>query len=120
MQKKLIDEYRSLAKQCANTDYADKFSVKLHNKSVDRMYKIVEAIGYELTEETSEQFSELLDIIDDKTNLWAAIHILERLPTTEIIERKALHIIRQASEGNDSKAMGLKVWLNDWKQRNNK
>jgi len=119
MQKKLIEEYKNLAKQCANTDYGDKSSVKLHNQSVDRMYEIVEAIGYELTEETPEQFCGLLDITENKTNLWAATHILDRLPIDKSIETKALSIIRQAAESDDINGMGFKIWLEDWNQRHN-
>ena len=35
----LIQEYLELTKVCATTDYADKKSVKTHNKSVDRIYE---------------------------------------------------------------------------------
>jgi hypothetical protein len=116
----LIEEYKMLTETCAATDYGDKSSVRTHNKSVDRMYEIVEAIGYEQTKETPEQFAGLLDISDNKTNLWAAIHILERLPTDSDTEDKALEIIRKAAQGDGADAMGYQLWLDDWNKKNKK
>ena len=81
------------------------------------MYEIVEAIGYEQTNETPEQFAGLLDISDNKTNLWAAIHILERLPTDSDIEKRALEIIRTATKGESADAMGYQSWLEDWNKK---
>lgn len=43
----LIQEYIELTKTCVSTDYGDKKSVILHNKSVDKMYEIAEKIGSE-------------------------------------------------------------------------
>lgn len=117
MKTGLIEEYKMLTATCAATDYGDKSSVRKHNKSVDRMYEIVEAIGYEQTNETPEQFAGLLDISDNKTNLWAAIHILERLPTDSDIEKRALEIIRTATKGESADAMGYQSWLEDWNKK---
>ena len=120
MKTGLIEEYKALTATCSATDYGDKTSVRRHNKSVNRMYEIVEAIGYEKTHETSEQFVELLDISDHKTNLWAAIHILERLPIDTQTERKGLEIIKTAAQGDSADAMGYQGWLNDWNEKNKK
>lgn len=113
----LIQEYIDLTKICASTDYADKKSVRLHNKSVDKMYEIAEKIGYEQTTETIDDFSKLLDVTDNKTNVWAAVHILERIPTDKTIEEKALKIIKQQSDGDTAEAMGFKIWLDNYKRK---
>ena len=113
----LIQEYIELAKTCASTDYGDKKSVKLHNKSVDKMYEIAEKIGYEQTTETIDDFAQLLEINEYKTNVWAAVHILERIPVDKPIEEKALKIIKQQADGDSAEAMGFKIWLDNYKRK---
>ncbi|MCZ2084504.1 MAG: hypothetical protein LC112_09535 [Flavobacteriales bacterium] len=113
----LIQEYLELTKVCALTDYADKKSVKTHNKSVNRMYEIAEKIGYEKTTESIHDFAKLLDINDNKTNVWTAVHILERIPVDKKIEEKALKIIKQQSDGNSADAMGFKIWLDNYTKK---
>jgi len=113
----LIQEYLELTKVCASTDYADKKSVKTHNKSVDRMYEIAESIGYEKTTETIDDFAKLLDINDNNTNVWTAVHIIERVPIDKKIEERALKIIKQQAEGNSADAMGFKIWLDNYKKK---
>lgn len=113
----LIQEYLELTKTCASTDYGDKKSVKRHNKLVDRMYEIAEKIGYEQTTETIEDFAKLLDVADNKTNVWTAVHILERIPADKTIEEKALKIIKQQADGNTAEAMGFKIWLDNYQKK---
>jgi hypothetical protein len=113
----LIQEYIELAKTCASTDYGDKKSVKLHNKSVDKMYEIAEKIGYEQTTETIDDFAKLLEINEYKTNVWAAVHILERIPADKTTEEKALKIIKQQADGDSADAMGFKIWLDNYKKK---
>ena len=113
----LIQEYLELTKVCASTDYADKKSVKTHNKSVNRMYEIAEKIGYEQTIETIEDFAKLLEIIDNKTNVWTAVHILERIPADKTIEEKALKIIKNQANGDSADAMGFRIWLDNYKKK---
>lgn len=113
----LIQEYLELTKICASTDYGDKKSVRLHNKSVDRMYEIAEKIGYEQTTETIDDFANLLDITDNKTNVWTAVHILERVPADKTIEAKALKIITKQADGDSVDAMGFKIWLDNYKKK---
>lgn len=116
MKTDLIEEYKLLAASCAATDYGDKSSVIKHNRSVARMYEIVEAIGKKNSEETREQFAELLTLSENKTNLWAAIHMLERLPTDAETEIKALEIIRSAAQGNAPDALEYQFWLTNWNE----
>jgi hypothetical protein len=113
----LIQEYIELTKTCASTDYGDKKSVKLHNKSVDKMYEIVEKIGYEQTTETIDDFAKLLEINENNTNVWAAVHILERIPANKTIEEKALKIIKQQADGDTVEAMGFRIWLDNYKKK---
>jgi hypothetical protein len=111
----IIQEYIELTKNCASTDYADKKSVRLHNKSVDKMYEIAEKIGYGQT--TINDFANLLDITENKTNVWAAVHILERISASKTIEEKALKIIKQQADGDTAEAMGFKIWLDNYKKK---
>ncbi len=113
----LIQEYIELTKNCASTDYGDKKSVRLHNKSVDRMYEIAEKIGYEQTTETIDDFAKLLNITDNKTNIWAATHLLERIPADKKVEEKALSIIQQVAKGESSESMGFKIWLENYNEK---
>lgn len=113
----LIQEYRKLTKICASTDYADKKSVRLHNKSVNQMYEIAEKIGYEQTTETIDDFAQLLDITENKTNVWTAVHILERIPVDKTTEEKALRIIKKQADGDTADAMGFEIWLDNYKKK---
>ena len=113
----LIQEYLELTKTCALTDYGDKNSVRLHNKSVNRMYEIAEKIGNEQTIETIDDFAKLLDIADNKTNVWTAVHILERMSVDKKIEEKALQIIKRQADGESADAMGFKIWLDNYKRK---
>lgn len=80
------------------------------------MYEIAEKIGYEQTIETIADFAKLLDVSDNKTNVWAAVHILERIPAEKKIEAKALDVIEQQADGNSADAMGLQMWLDSYKR----
>ncbi|MEO9257084.1 MAG: hypothetical protein ABI207_01810 [Crocinitomicaceae bacterium] len=113
----LIQEYLVLTKTCASTDFGNKKSVRLHNKSVDRMYEIVEKIGYEKTTETIEDFTNLLDVADNKTNIWVATHLLERIPVDKKAEGKALNIIQQVASGESTESMGFKIWLENYNKK---
>jgi len=113
----LIQEYIGLTKTCSSTDYGNKKSVRLHNKSVDRMYEIAEKIGYEQTTETIDDFAKLLDIIDNKTNVWAAVHLLERIPSDRTTEEKALQIIKKQADSDTAEAIGFRIWLDNYKRK---
>ena len=113
----LIREYLELTKVCALTDYADRKSVKIHNKSIDRMFKIAEKIGSEKTTETMDDFAKLLDMTENKTNVWTAIHVLERVPVNETTKEKALKIIEQQADGDSADAMGFKIWLDNYRKK---
>lgn len=116
----LIAEYKTLAATCAATDYSNKAAVKRHNKSIKRMYEIVEAIGRQQADESPEHFAGLLDISHHKTNLFAAIHLLERLSAKAETVEKALAIIRAAAQGGTAEAIGYQVWLDNWQAKNSR
>ena len=113
----LIEEYKELTKNCASTVYGDKKSVRLHNKSVKGMYEIVEKIGNEQTTETIKDFIKLLDIADNSTNIWAATHLLERIPVDKKTEEKALSLIQKVASGESAESMGFKLWLEEYHKR---
>lgn len=114
MKTSLIDEYLALTAICAETNYDDITSVKRHNNSVKRMYEIVMAVGSGQADVSIEQFSALLDIAENKTNIWVAAQLLEKVKTDQVIEAKALSIIHQVAKGDGAEALGFTLWLKKW------
>lgn len=88
------------------------------NLSVTKMYEIVEKTGKGETEETPENFAKLLSISANKTNLWAAIHMSEKLSVGPKIKKMALDNVQNAAEGDDPDALGYRFWLEDWNEKN--
>ena len=120
MNKELVEEYKELTATCARTDYTNKSSLRKHNKAAKRMYEIVDEIRKSQKQEQLNQFVELLDIADNKTNLWAAVQMLEKLSVDNETETKALKIIKSESQGNSADALGYQIWLNKWTENNKK
>ena len=106
----LIDEYKQMASICHNIDYYDKKSVKLNNKSVTRMYQIVDKIKEEFGDNGVFEFAKLIYIKQDRVDLWAAIQMLEKMQVDKDTEKKALAIIKE--EAKDS--LGHQYWLNSY------
>jgi len=117
MIKKLIEEYKNLTAICAHTDYSNKLSVKEHNIAAIKMHKIITSIENSKSNEAVKLFAGLLDIPLNKTNLWAAFHLLERLPIDKVIETEAIKIIEIAAKGKDSESLGCQMWLSEWKNK---
>lgn len=113
----LINEYKTLPKICFQTDYSNKKSVRANNKAVTRMYEIVETINKKFDIIGTEQFQKLLDTTDYKTNIWVAIHLLEKLEPDQINKTKALSIINQIAKSNDPDAFAFNQWLKDWNNK---
>lgn len=92
---------------CQSTDYANPKSVIRNNKAVTRMYQIVEEIqaGYGPTGVI--EFSKLMDDSHDRADLWASVHMLEKMTVEEQTEAKALSII--STEAMQS--LGMEQWL---------
>ena len=78
------------------------------------MYEIAKKIAYEHTTETIIDFAKLLEITENETNIWAAVHILECIPTDKVIEEKALGIIKKQAVGDTAEAMGFQIWLKNY------
>lgn len=115
----LIKQYIDFAKNCATTDYSNQKSVKLHNKSVNKLYWIAKKIALKNTTVTMDDFIKLLDVNENRTNIWAAVHLLELFQIDKIIEEKALKIIRQLVEGDSAEAIGFKIWLDNYNSKMN-
>lgn len=81
------------------------------------MYQKAEKIGYEQTTESIDDFARLSDVTENQTNVWTAVHILERIPANHTIAEKALQIIKKQAEGDSTDAMGFKIWLDNYKQK---
>ena len=75
----LIEDYKRQTKICSEIDYSDKASVKKNNKAVNRMYQIVELISESNNQNGIDEFSKLLKDKENRTNLWSAVHLLEKL-----------------------------------------
>ena len=113
--EKLKERYLKLTKVCAETDYADKKSVRKNNSAVKEMYKIVELISKNNNEIEIQSFAELLTVEDNRTNIWAAIQMLEKLSVDKKTEQQSLNIIKKVADGNEAGTMGYKSWLTDYK-----
>ena len=73
----LKERYLKLTKICAETDYADKKSVRKNNSSVNEMYKILESISEFKNQIDIQKFAELLNVEENRTNLRVATQMLE-------------------------------------------
>ncbi len=116
----LIEEYKSLTRNCYHVDYGDKKAVKRNNDSVTRMYQIVETINNEFGTEGILKLKPLLDIADFQINLWIATHLLEKVSLDTQTEKKALDIIERVATGDDALALGYQYWIKDWKLKRSK
>jgi hypothetical protein len=115
--EKLIEEYKAQPKICSRIDYLDKKTIRANNNAISKMYKIVDAINKNFGQKGTIEFQKLLDLKEDRINIWAAVHLLEKLNSSKAIETKALKIIREVAKGDDITAFGFRHWLKDWKNK---
>ena len=113
--EELIEEYKKQTKICSEIDYSNKSSISKNNKAVKRMYEIIQIISQNSNEQEIDTFSQLLKDKENKTHLWSAVQILEKLKVKKEIEKEALEIIEDASKGEDANALGFKYWLKHYK-----
>jgi hypothetical protein len=113
----LINEYKTLPKNCYEIDYSNSDAIKLNNDSVKRMYKIVQQLNKEFGTKGIEKIKPLLDVTEYRTNLWLAVHLLEKAKLDQHLEKKTLDIIEKFSNGDDLLAAGYKSWLKAWKAK---
>ena len=114
----LKERYLKLTKICAETDYADKKSVRINNSAVNEMYKILESISEFENQADIQKFAELLNIEENRTNLWVATQMLEKLSVDKKTEQKALKLIKKVANGNGTEAMGFQSWLSEYRIKN--
>ena len=114
----LKERYIKLTQICAETDYADKKSVRKNNSVVKEMYKIMELISESENQIEIQNFAELLNIKENRTNLWVATQMLEKLNANQKTEQKALKIIKNIANGNGTEAIGFQSWLSEYQLQN--
>ena len=107
-------EYLNLTKICAEIDYSDKKSVKRNNSAVNRMYEVMNLLSKRNNQMEILNFAELLTVVENKTNLWVAAQMLEKLNVDEKTEQNALKIIKKAAEGDGTEGMGFRSWLAEY------
>jgi hypothetical protein len=115
--QELIETYKEQVSICAQVNYLDKKTVKANNDAVKKMYKLIETLKGDFSQEDVRQFSSLLDISDQNTNLWVAAQMLERLQLEKDIEQKALSVIKLTVNSERPEALGFQMWLKDWKAK---
>ena len=112
----LIFEYVTSVIKMDETDYAEKKSVRQHNRLADR----IRAIAYEIDRmdsTTKMEFYELLSHENESVRLWVAHHILEVMNYDNMCRGKALKIISCVADKNDRiNSLGNKRWLEKWLQ----
>lgn len=110
---KLINEYIENAKIQLNIEYGDKNSVKRGNKAIEKMIKISKKINVEFSERIID-FSKLLEMKEDRIDIWVAHHLLENMNYTKEIERKAISVIERYSKEDSIEGLGNRMWLAKW------
>ena len=115
--QEIIKEYRDQVAICFAVNYAEKNSVKSNNDAVGRMYKIVDTIVSDFDVDGVREFSSLLDVTENETNIWAATHLLEKMKADPATQEKALAIIKNVAEQDDARGLGYRHWLENWKMK---
>ena len=115
--EELIETYKQQISICAQVNYLDKKTVKANNEAVKKMYTLIETLRDDFSTDYIRQFSSLLNISDQDTNLWAAAQMLERLQLEKDIEQKALSIIKATANSDKPVALGFQMWLKDWEAK---
>lgn len=114
----LKERYLKLTKICSEADYADKKSVRKSNSAVNEMYKILESLSESKNESDIQKFAEMLNIDENRTNIWVTTQMLEKLNVDKKTEQKALRIIKNVANGNRTEAMGFQSWLSEYQIKN--
>jgi len=111
-----VEEYKKQTKICATTDFTNKSSVRKNNQAVDQMYRIVDEVSKDLN--TTKAFLEVLHIEENRTRIWAAVHILEKLVVDKQTEVIALKIIKTEAKSDSTSALGFTYWLQNYTSQN--
>ncbi len=114
--EQLIKEYKEQSRICANTDYSSVDSVQSHNNAVDRMDEIASTVHSQFGLEGLTRFSSLLDISDNETNVWVAVHMLEKMNLDPQTKEKALSVIEKVANEDTARGLGIRYWLKDYRE----
>lgn len=104
-------EYKRQTEICAETDYADKKTIRKNNAAVDRMYAIIDSVSKSEEKDAITNFAQLLNEEENRTHIWAAIQMLEKLKVDEITKKVAIKIIETEAKSDSDSAVGLQYWL---------
>ena len=113
----LVEEYKGLTKNCYQVDYSNKKALKKNNDSVKRMYEIIETVKNEFAADGILELASLLDDENNRTNLWIATQLLEKVALDKQTEEKAFRIVEKVAKGDDILELGYRYWINDWKSK---
>ena len=112
----LILEYVTSVIKMDTTDYADKKSVRQHNRLADRIRAIACEIDH-MNPTIKLSFFELLSHENEAVRIWVAHHILEVMNYDDMCRGKALKIISCVADEDDGiHGSGNKMWLEKWLQ----
>ena len=112
----LIFEYVTSVIKMDETDYADKKSVRQHNRLADRIRAIACEIDH-MNPTIKRSFYELLSHENEMVRIWVAHHILEVMNYDNMCRGKALKIISYVAYKTDGiNSLGNKMWLEMWLQ----
>ncbi|MBR6578824.1 MAG: DUF2019 domain-containing protein [Clostridia bacterium] len=112
----LIFEYVTLVIKMDETDYADKKSIRQHNRLADRIRAMACEIDH-MNPKIKRSFYELLSHENETVRIWVAHHILEVMNYDNMCRGKALKIISCVADKNDRiNSFGNKMWLEKWLQ----
>ena len=110
----MIEDYRECAGICARTDYANKKSVRQHNRAADKMNKLFRAAVVK----GPDGVSSLVPLLDEpECAKWLAIQFLGEPILEPNVKEKCLRIVEAIASGDDIDALGARHWLKDWKAK---
>ena len=110
----LIFEYVTSVVEMDKTDYADKKSVRQHNRLATKIRAIACKID-SMDSTTKMKFYELLSHENESVRCWVAHHILEVMNYDNMCREKALKFIAHIADTDDGiGGLGNKMWLKGW------
>jgi hypothetical protein len=119
MKQSILDQYRKCAETCRTTDYGNPLSVRAHNRSVTKMYKLVKKVAGE-GNESVENLAKLL--AEPFTCEWLSFQLLDTIDSLRPeIKHKCLEIIQNIANDRTrhSDSFGSRVWLEKWAKKHN-
>jgi len=113
----VLDQYRKCTEICSKIDYGNKASIRVNNRAVDKMYKIVG----DAVKQGHSAVNELVKLLDEPLSApWIAHQLLEKTTVCQEVEKKCLSIIwKLATEdgGEPGQQVGEQIWLKQWYEK---